>query len=576
MQAPLLLQPPPLLALAQQQVNQTRPRVSQHFLFHDLSSLLDPPHPMTVDNDHDYSSQPAGTNYTYTSSRTQFDEGSHSDPHNLYDVASSSHTPQPYTSLPNTSPTSNYTSVSNTRTAEDISSVNGTRYVSGSPSSVDDHPTASFPQPYSAPHHQHHFPTSASSYSPPDMVRYPITSNLSSRGTDKYAHALLEQRRMSEPAMYGSAIGGYSTSSSADLASGRYQQLQHHYTSSQSSPRLYGSYASSLQRTLSSGSVRDPLSGSSWNNKDQLSLHCYDGVDLEEPISPLNPNFSGGEGSPTMGMPYGSLSEEYGPSPPGTGTSTSSNGARRFVDASGSSSDGKQYSFVALPGNAVKKRPRRRYDEIERLYQCSWPSCTKAYGTLNHLNAHVTMQKHGVKRSPNEFKELRKQWRKSKKEEADARAAASAVMGRSAHHAYLSRGMHDSYADVDYQLRSHPQQGSHVDRFTPTASPEEMHDIDMQDVYERRQQRFSGLFPSTSRTSSPTYTATHSSNMPSSHTAMARLPTNSTLLTPLPGYEHAGATTDLNTYASYGVYPDNRPSSGHGSIGSYDETRRSG
>lgn len=401
MQAPLLLQPPPLLALAQQQVNQTRPRVSQHFLFHDLSSLLDPPHPMTVDNDHDYSSQPAGTNYTYTSSRTQFDEGSHSDPHNLYDVASSSQTPQPYTSLPNTSPTSNYTSVSNTRTAEDISSVNGTRYVSGSPSSVDDHPTASFPQPYSAPHHQHHFPTSASSYSPPDMVRYPITSNLSSRGTDKYAHALLEQRRMSEPAMYGSAIGGYSTSSSADLASGRYQQLQHHYTSSQSSPRLYGSYASSLQRTLSSGSVRDPLSGSSWNNKDQLSLHCYDGVDLEEPISPLNPNFSGGEGSPTMGMPYGSLSEEYGPSPPGTGTSTSSNGARRFVDASGSSSDGKQYSFVALPGNAVKKRPRRRYDEIERLYQCSWPSCTKAYGTLNHLNAHVTMQKHGVKRSPN-------------------------------------------------------------------------------------------------------------------------------------------------------------------------------
>jgi hypothetical protein len=49
----------------------------------------------------------------------------------------------------------------------------------------------------------------------------------------------------------------------------------------------------------------------------------------------------------------------------------------------------------------VKKRPRRRYDEIERLYQCSWPDCSKAYGTLNHLNAHVTMQKHGSKRSPN-------------------------------------------------------------------------------------------------------------------------------------------------------------------------------
>ncbi|KAL6307267.1 hypothetical protein BKA93DRAFT_707368, partial [Sparassis latifolia] len=84
--------------------------------------------------------------------------------------------------------------------------------------------------------------------------------------------------------------------------------------------------------------------------------------------------------------------------------------------ASGRTGNSKTYSFVALPGNAVKKRPRRRYDEIERLYQCSWPNCTKAYGTLNHLNAHVTMQKHGPKRSPGEFKELRKQWRQQKKE----------------------------------------------------------------------------------------------------------------------------------------------------------------
>jgi len=79
----------------------------------------------------------------------------------------------------------------------------------------------------------------------------------------------------------------------------------------------------------------------------------------------------------------------------------------------------KTYSFVSLPGNAVRKRPRRRYDEIERLYQCSWPNCTKRYGTLNHLNAHVVMQRHGNKRSPNEFKELRKQWRKAKKDETE-------------------------------------------------------------------------------------------------------------------------------------------------------------
>ena len=60
----------------------------------------------------------------------------------------------------------------------------------------------------------------------------------------------------------------------------------------------------------------------------------------------------------------------------------------------------KTYSFVSLPGNAVRKRPRRRYDEIERLYHCSWNDCTKSYGTLNHLNAHIVMQRHGNKRTP--------------------------------------------------------------------------------------------------------------------------------------------------------------------------------
>jgi transcription factor CON7 len=60
----------------------------------------------------------------------------------------------------------------------------------------------------------------------------------------------------------------------------------------------------------------------------------------------------------------------------------------------------KTYSFVSLPGNAVRKRPRRRYDEIERLYHCSWIGCTKSYGTLNHLNAHIVMQRHGNKRTP--------------------------------------------------------------------------------------------------------------------------------------------------------------------------------
>lgn len=103
--------------------------------------------------------------------------------------------------------------------------------------------------------------------------------------------------------------------------------------------------------------------------------------------------------------------------------------------------------------------------KVERLYGCNYPGCTKAYGTLNHLNAHITMQKHGLKRMPQglspfpfglfhphllsflewltcfdllniflqhtpipfflsiEFKEIRKEWRARKKAEAEARTA---------------------------------------------------------------------------------------------------------------------------------------------------------
>ena len=82
---------------------------------------------------------------------------------------------------------------------------------------------------------------------------------------------------------------------------------------------------------------------------------------------------------------------------------------------------GGHYYGGGYNAGASKKRPRRRYDEIERLYPCSWPGCTKSYGTLNHLNAHVAMQKHGPKRSPSEFKDMRKAWRKQKKEEEQRR-----------------------------------------------------------------------------------------------------------------------------------------------------------
>ncbi|KAI9272378.1 hypothetical protein EDC94DRAFT_511857 [Helicostylum pulchrum] len=90
----------------------------------------------------------------------------------------------------------------------------------------------------------------------------------------------------------------------------------------------------------------------------------------------------------------------------------------------------KVFSFVPLPGLNQKKRPRRKFHEVERLYQCNYQDCSKSYGTLNHLNAHVSMQRHGPKRQPTEFKELRKMWRKQKrdnKQRSNSRSTSSSL-----------------------------------------------------------------------------------------------------------------------------------------------------
>ncbi|KAK8117352.1 uncharacterized protein PG998_005633 [Apiospora kogelbergensis] len=55
---------------------------------------------------------------------------------------------------------------------------------------------------------------------------------------------------------------------------------------------------------------------------------------------------------------------------------------------------------AAFPRQEENKRRRRRPEEIDRIYICGWEGCQKGYGTLNHLNAHVTMQSHGIKRKP--------------------------------------------------------------------------------------------------------------------------------------------------------------------------------
>ncbi|PPQ63815.1 hypothetical protein CVT24_009810 [Panaeolus cyanescens] len=428
----------------------------------------------------------------------------------------------------------------------------------------------------------------------------------------------------------------------------RYQsQLQFAYnppinTNSRSTSSFY---PSALHRGASTGSLRDlrhnhsqylsqEQQQSEWNDSRQQreqQSEFYDNRDdgLDGSLSPMQPNFSGGLlNSPTSLLPYSPVGvDPYGPSPPGTGTSTSSSIAppslgphspsRSFASSlqrSLSSSqiaseavDRKTYSFVALPGNTVKKRPRRRYDEIERLYQCSWPDCAKSYGTLNHLNAHVTMQKHGPKRSPNEFKELRKQWRKAKKESE----AASAAMRRESY----SDG-YDDHVNYNPRYLAHRQQqhslassvslahNTSADRFAVSIDnlryPLESDDT-LGGGYDSRPRSYgsSGIPASWHGNSSSLISRTHVQsqqhqqhyesnsvhhsqlphlpiNRPSQQQqALNRLPQNSTLLTPLPGYHTAsilsGTAYPSDGFDFYDEESNGRPGTGHASIGGASE-----
>ncbi|CCX15549.1 hypothetical protein FPQ18DRAFT_377159 [Pyronema domesticum] len=93
---------------------------------------------------------------------------------------------------------------------------------------------------------------------------------------------------------------------------------------------------------------------------------------------------------------------------------------RQLPPSSSSCQLSQVYSFVPIPGATQSERTRRRPEEIERMYKCGWNGCEKAYGTLNHLNAHVITKGHGSKRTPDEFKEMRKERKARKKEEEEA------------------------------------------------------------------------------------------------------------------------------------------------------------
>ncbi|KAH3665874.1 hypothetical protein OGAPHI_004063 [Ogataea philodendri] len=96
------------------------------------------------------------------------------------------------------------------------------------------------------------------------------------------------------------------------------------------------------------------------------------------------------------------------------------------------------------PSTETNKRKRRKAHEVQRLYKCNHESCQKAYGTLNHLNSHIMLQKHGQKRSPSEFKDLREELKRKRKLE---RASSRSNLEREGQ---SSVGSQDQYQQADH------------------------------------------------------------------------------------------------------------------------------
>ena len=229
-----------------------------------------------------------------------------------------------------------------------------------SPQSADD--SINFSQPMSAPHNQ---------------LRYPSNQRNPSSSFYPTPDSAIDHRRMSEPALLsGSHPSAYrSLDSRYNYAVGSaYSPPNLHY------PRSAYAVHSRTDSNASSTDYRsqqghdDGFSDPS-NHSPRPSTGSTGVVDSTVQVQSLSPNSSVSPDISTQ-----ALSKDQNPSSP--------------------SNPNKTYAFVSLPGTTIRKRPRRRYDEIERLYHCSWPDCTKSYGTLNHLNAHVVMQKHGARRLP--------------------------------------------------------------------------------------------------------------------------------------------------------------------------------
>lgn len=246
------------------------------------------------------------------------------------------------------------------------------------------HPPFSFPPPMSAPHTQ----TMFSRFPHNGLGADPSAPNTS--GSSRFPFNATLDRRMSEPVLGARAsypqptAHGHSQVEFAYSASAASSASTIHVAHPPLSPRPSSSQYSSYSSYSNQGGHHRAGSGASdnygtapgqsWQLKPELELEAGEGVG--NAVLGVAPGMGGSPVSPLYAASAASGSDASvqglsSPRSPQQFKQQVQSAQSRVEPARNSGArNSKTYSFVSLPGNTVKKRPRRRYDEIERLYHC--------------------------------------------------------------------------------------------------------------------------------------------------------------------------------------------------------------
>lgn len=243
-----------------------------------------------------------------------------------------------------------------------------------------------------------HYPPTASSSSmrrlsdpafppplaPPEDAYTHSTHQYSPRPSHSYAYPNRHSQWDNDPSTYQSDGGPLTTQPLASTSTAQQQQAQLQPSQSQQTLPPIASLGTGMQTAtgaiISVHHVQTALPGVPVEVAGGLPTHPPVPVPpLAGPVSP--PVLPGMANHPTRLKQDGRRASLTGPGAAGGRDERDRErgardregkegpgGAGEGKDGKGKSS--KQYAFVELPGNAVKKRPRRRYDEIERLYRC--------------------------------------------------------------------------------------------------------------------------------------------------------------------------------------------------------------